>query len=340
MVQSQQALMNWIDQLLDEATEPLDVEFDGEEQTIHRTAIGGFFKVIMRLPSDYVLPGQQQDTIFVFSLEDLYLLGFWDESIGKWRFFKDARLQGYEEEHIGEWVRMGFEGGYSGNPFEEVDVGFMGLTRTHEVLSDFSQRLKKGELAQIVNGLRRIMFTISEAKRFRDWLERVLYIFSIGAETMVGRSFGDLFHNWGTTSRTVLEGPAKFKPIFEYRTYRDAFMAISVVRNRLKLKRRLVKDVKDMKAKDLLLQPMPFLPQYDYNDDEASIEEEEGVTTDEEERSMPTRRIVRMRSPERMRMPRLPPRRAQRQRNAKKCCLLLLLLVICVVFFVLVCSIM
>jgi hypothetical protein len=68
MAQEQKGLMAWIDELLDHRTEPLAVEFDGENHTVHRTANEGFFKVIMRLPPDYVLPGQQQDTISLSSL--------------------------------------------------------------------------------------------------------------------------------------------------------------------------------------------------------------------------------------------------------------------------------
>jgi hypothetical protein len=104
-----------------------------------------------------------------------------------------------------------------------------------------------------------MMFTVSEAKRFPEWLERILHIFTTEDQTMIGRFFGDLFHNWSTTSRTVLAGPAKFDPIFRYLTYKDVVVAITVLRNRVKVKQRVVHKEEEMKKKDLLLLPRKFL---------------------------------------------------------------------------------
>lgn len=111
---------------------------------------------------------QQQDVELVFSLEDLYLLGFFDECQNVWRFFKNARLEGSghkDANHAGEWELMEkVDGGYSGNVFTAVDVSISGLTRTYNALTSYTQRVKNGNLADVKKALRRIMFVICEAK--------------------------------------------------------------------------------------------------------------------------------------------------------------------------------
>jgi hypothetical protein len=56
---------------------------------------------------------------------DLYLLGYLDAKINKWRFFDDAELQGSghkDNQHALEWTWLGFKGGYSADAFTAVDI--------------------------------------------------------------------------------------------------------------------------------------------------------------------------------------------------------------------------
>jgi len=111
MIPGHKDLIQWVLQLLAGMIEPFEVDFDGEHHTVQRTADGGFFKIIMRLPPQFVTPGQPEDVIFVFSLYDMYLLGFLNGN--KWRFFKGTGH--LDEDHKHEWEKLSFEGGYGGD---------------------------------------------------------------------------------------------------------------------------------------------------------------------------------------------------------------------------------
>ncbi|KAF8783743.1 hypothetical protein HU200_000176 [Digitaria exilis] len=135
MVQEHKDLMEWIDTLLANQNEPFGVDFDAQHHTVLRTANEGLFRIIMRLPPEEISAGKPiiQDLMLAFSLVDLYFLGFFDEDNNKWRFFKDARLEGsghLDKEHADEWEEMdGIDIGYS--DFGTVEVGVRGLIRTH-----------------------------------------------------------------------------------------------------------------------------------------------------------------------------------------------------------------
>ncbi|RLM77962.1 hypothetical protein C2845_PM12G03870 [Panicum miliaceum] len=177
-------LIQRILQLLAGVIEPFGVNFDGDHHTVQRTADGGFFKIIMGLPPEYITPGQPEDVIFVLSLYDLYLLGFLDGN--KWRFFDDARLEGtghLDEDDKHEWEKLGFEGGYSGDVFNTVKLGFNELLLTHNTLTNYSKRVKE-ERDDIVNALLRIMFVIPEVARFPAWLEHLQFAFSRNNNTV------------------------------------------------------------------------------------------------------------------------------------------------------------
>lgn len=75
MFQRHKGVMEWIVQQLADAIGPFQVTFDGQHHMVE-LANGWFFKIIMRLPPEYVSRGQLQYVIFIFSLYDLYLLGF------------------------------------------------------------------------------------------------------------------------------------------------------------------------------------------------------------------------------------------------------------------------
>jgi hypothetical protein len=109
---------------------------------------------------------------------------------------------------------------------------------------------------------------------------------------MVLPFFGDLFHNWSNISKVVLAGPAEFKPFFRYLSYDDACSAISVVRNRVKTKTTNAPDEKELAKKDLLLQPMEYLSDYDLGDDD-----EEPAMEHKQRRVQRRRRDARGRSP-------------------------------------------
>ena len=149
----------------------------------------GFLKIIMCLPPEYVTPRQPKDVISVFSLYDLYLLWFLNGN--KRRFFNDARLEGtgnLGDEHEGLWERLGFDGGYSSDVFNSVNIGFSKLTITHDVLRNYSEQVKK-EPDNIINALLRIIYVIPKATHFPAWFERVQSIFSKNSKTVVGNFF-------------------------------------------------------------------------------------------------------------------------------------------------------
>lgn len=92
-----QAVMRWIDQLLDARAELFYPQEGGQDHLpLHQTSLlqeGSFFRLILSPDPDMLDHGQPLHGVtLVFSLLDLYLLGFLHSNV--WYLYDDARVEG------------------------------------------------------------------------------------------------------------------------------------------------------------------------------------------------------------------------------------------------------
>lgn len=181
------------------------------------------FKLIMRQPPDY--PGE--DVPLAFSLYDLYLLGFLHEN--KWRFYGDATLPESFQKHLHVlWEKLNFSGGYCRDMFTSVPVDFSALLRCHDAMSHYSQR-PSAAYSELQNLMFCIIAVVPEAKRFPEWMERLLHLFVTHESSVLGNTLNQLFTNWNKICTGIFSGPDSYEPILTYLTYDQAVASVAVL---------------------------------------------------------------------------------------------------------------
>jgi hypothetical protein len=257
MAREQQQVFNWIDSLLEQETSPFVFDDGHKTKIVQQTSNGGFFRLVLRSEAG------EDEVELVFSLRDLYLMGFLQGNI--WYLFSDSRLDGSghdEPEHLHEWTYLKFRGNHTDDRIMEVQIGVNGLLDTVDTLLNHHNRSDF-----------RVSVAISEAKRFHEWLLVLLDIFSTGDSHPVGEVFGKLFRMWSSISSKVLDGPDKFEPVPGFDTYGDAVSALDVLL------------IKQKRKKPKKVEAEFFNPacQFDSDYDIIQESEEEEVVVEEEE---------------------------------------------------------
>lgn len=285
--------MMWIDQGLDARADLFYPE--GLEEGLHRTSLeveGSFFKLII-CPAPDMLDADQplQGVTLLFSFVDLYLLGFLHDNI--WYVFDDARLEGsghLDEGNDRYWKTLGFNGGYNSAEFTSVPLGLFELNLTHHTLSQYLQRLKKGQQDEVKKCLFRIIFAIAEAKRFPHCLQTLHDIFSSGTSRVVGVFIDHMCKNWSKSSKRIVQGPENFEPVDGYNTYTELLASVSVLLTEPPKGPAANEEGEDVTANPQQHEPLiVFLPDFDleafneYKKDNSSKEDENAATASEEE---------------------------------------------------------
>ncbi|CAL5024314.1 unnamed protein product [Urochloa decumbens] len=179
---------------------------NGNQYSFGLTAETGFFRVVI-IPSEE-LDEQQMPLHMMFSCRDLYLVGFLHD--GKWKVFKDAKLDGSGHlQHPEAWESLGFKGSYIDTHFNSVLLGGLGLYRSYDCLVHYAHRSSQ----EIKAAVFRIIVVISEACRFPQWRTRVKYLLEnwLAETTNHDRAFSELFKDWKTISKRARRGEARFE---------------------------------------------------------------------------------------------------------------------------------
>ena len=112
-------IMAWI---LGKLIDVFEAQHQGQVHQFNLTGTAGFFQLNL-LPAPGWGP-EAQPLPLLFSLRDLYLLGFFHDGI--WHLFDDADLRNTDlmaAHNRPYWRKLGFSGGYSGNKEEYVPIG-------------------------------------------------------------------------------------------------------------------------------------------------------------------------------------------------------------------------
>lgn len=274
--------MDWIDWLLTKESDIVCIEEEGQSHYLHQTTDDiKFFKLVLQPDDEALAVGQAIEGVtLVFSLKDLYLLGFLHNNT--WYVYSDARLDGSRHNEPGNdkyWDKLPFQGGYTKDMFTNIKVGAYQLNISHHALSQYLSRLKKGQQDEIQSALYRVIVVIAEAKRFPQWLRVLQKSFADKLPIIVGPTFGYLFQNWKKTCKKVLKGPQEFKPDNVFATYGELVSSITVV-----LKSACVDDDKSECSIDWQSKEIEFVFDSDYDMKEEEEEETEEEDGDEHER--------------------------------------------------------
>ncbi|KAJ1261093.1 hypothetical protein BS78_09G001700 [Paspalum vaginatum] len=233
MATTHDVIMAWILQLL---IDQFELQHQGDNHPYNLTATNGFFQLNLLPVPGWGREGEAQPLPLLFSLRDLYLVGFLHNNI--WFLFDVADLRGtglMEEQNLRHWKKLGFKGEYRGKKNESVLIGMPPLDSSYNVLSDYLQQMESGLQQQVENALYRIIVVVSEARRFPEWsngVREVYATFQSKTVDAIGRKFALLFTQWNKICTRIIAGPAmfaRFSALEGFAIYSDLLPSISVM---------------------------------------------------------------------------------------------------------------
>lgn len=220
MVALHEKVQTWVEtQLTDDVgAGTFQVNHDDKNETFYLLPQqqGKFFIVNMHLCQ--CCDAGQQALQLLFTFHNLYFVGF--EHGNRWYLFSDASVDGsgYKKEENREyWRDLGFSGGYSGNKFTELGVGYGYVSATFVVLTRYERHRVSKQISIVKNACFRVIVVLPESWRFRVWRESLHNIFRFLASSEVVDAPGNeyifekLFRLWGKISVRVLAGPYGFQ---------------------------------------------------------------------------------------------------------------------------------